>query len=219
MTAKAKPSKLTKSKERVSKYGEVFTPDWVVEKMITQPEIMKKLKDASATFLEPAAGEGAFLMPLVRYKLKFVAEKATTLSEFNNQALVALASLYGIELLEDNFKVLVKNMKDTFQATYEEWLAKKFQVTADPKVLSLASQIIDANIVQGDTLKGINKHGDPIMFNEWKLAGDLKFTYKKYTLDNISNGEEPLDQTVYTLGEDYIEFNSPEEGLDYVNHS
>ena len=218
MTAKAKQTKLTKSKERVSKYGEVFTPDWVVEKMITQPEIMEKLKDASATFLEPAAGEGAFLMPLVRYKLKFVAEKATTLSEFNNQALVALASLYGIELLEDNFKVLVKNMKDTFQATYEEWLAKKFQAKVDPKVVSLASQIIDANIVQGDTLKGINKQGDPIMFNEWKLVGDLKFTYKKYSLDNISNGEEPLDQTVYTLGDDYVEFNSPEEGLDYLNN-
>ena len=48
---------LIKSKERVQKHGEVFTPDWMVKKMLSYPEIQEKLKDIHATFLEPAGGE------------------------------------------------------------------------------------------------------------------------------------------------------------------
>ena len=43
---------LIKSKERVQKHGEVFTPDWMVKKMLSYPEIQEKLKDIHATFLE-----------------------------------------------------------------------------------------------------------------------------------------------------------------------
>lgn len=43
---------LIKSKERVQKHGEVFTPDWMVKKMLSYPEIQEKLQDMHATFLE-----------------------------------------------------------------------------------------------------------------------------------------------------------------------
>ena len=43
---------LIKSKERVQKHGEVFTPDWMVKKMLGYPDIQEKLKDMHATFLE-----------------------------------------------------------------------------------------------------------------------------------------------------------------------
>lgn len=43
---------LIKSKERVQKHGEVFTPDWMVRKMLSYPEIQDKLQDLHATFLE-----------------------------------------------------------------------------------------------------------------------------------------------------------------------
>jgi len=63
-----------KSKHRVQKHGEVFTPQWVVDKMIAIPGIKEKTEDLFATFLEPSAGEGAFLLAIEDIKLRFVTE-------------------------------------------------------------------------------------------------------------------------------------------------
>lgn len=51
-TDQAQDVPLIKSKERVQKHGEVFTPDWMVKKMLSYPEIQEKLQDIHATFLE-----------------------------------------------------------------------------------------------------------------------------------------------------------------------
>lgn len=53
--------KLIKLKERVQQHGEVFMPNWLVEGMLDQQEIKAKLNNIHTTFLEPSAGEGAFL--------------------------------------------------------------------------------------------------------------------------------------------------------------
>lgn len=47
---------LIKSKQRVQKHGEVFTPSWMVQKMLDTPGIKEACETVSATFLEPAAG-------------------------------------------------------------------------------------------------------------------------------------------------------------------
>jgi len=51
-TDQAQDVPLIKSRERVQKHGEVFTPDWMVKKMLSYPEIQEKLQDMHATFLE-----------------------------------------------------------------------------------------------------------------------------------------------------------------------
>lgn len=50
---------LMKSKHRVQKHSEVFTPQWIIEKTIAIPGIKEKTEDVYATFLEPSAGDGA----------------------------------------------------------------------------------------------------------------------------------------------------------------
>jgi len=67
---------LMKSKLRVQKHGEVFTPQWMVDKMLSIPGIKEKAEDIFATFLEPSAGEGAFLLAIENMKLQFVFEQA-----------------------------------------------------------------------------------------------------------------------------------------------
>lgn len=58
-------NRLIKSKERVQKHGEVFTPPWMVEKMLAHEPIAAKVADIHATILEPSAGEGAFLVAIL----------------------------------------------------------------------------------------------------------------------------------------------------------
>ena len=51
--------RIIKSKERVRKFAEVFTPDWLVRKMVDL--LPEEAFEAGKTVLEPACGEGAFL--------------------------------------------------------------------------------------------------------------------------------------------------------------
>ena len=66
------------SKERVKQYGEVFTPDSIVCDMIDLVE--KRWGDISdeeyilKTYLEPACGDGQFLIRLLSRKLERVAK-------------------------------------------------------------------------------------------------------------------------------------------------
>ena len=105
---------LIKSPDRVKDHGEVFTPKRIVNLMLDQPEIQAKINDLTATFFEPSAGEGAFLVELLKRKLKVARDKSTSASTFNTKSLLALSTLYGIELLEDNVEMLVMNMITTF---------------------------------------------------------------------------------------------------------
>jgi hypothetical protein len=158
---------LMKSKERVQKHGEVFTPQWVVDKMLAIPGIKEKTADVFATFLEPSAGEGAFLLAIENLKLQSVTANHAG-NEWNVNALWALSSIYGIEFLEDNLKIARKNMLDLFlshyQAAHGDSLSKKTNLYQSAKT------IIRANIVQGNTLTHKNSYDEEIVFSHWELV-------------------------------------------------
>lgn len=184
--------KLIKSDERVKDHGEVFTPKDIVDKMLDQPEITAKINDLNATFLEPSAGEGAFLVEILKRKM-FVAEKeSATAKQYNKNALLALSTLYGIELLEDNVEMLVMNMIRTFDQCYYRTIAGKFDTEPDEQVLKSAMTIIKANMAQGDALKGIDANGNPILFSEWLPVEKNKVQRIEYTFDAIKNGGGPV---------------------------
>ena len=65
---------IIKSKIRVQKHGEVFTPKRIVNKMLDIPEVKDACENLTATFLEPAAGEGASLVAILERKLNMVSE-------------------------------------------------------------------------------------------------------------------------------------------------
>lgn len=67
--------KLIKSKHRVQKHGEVFTPAWMVQKMLDTPGVKEACENVSATFLEPAAGDGNFLLAILERKLQAVIDQ------------------------------------------------------------------------------------------------------------------------------------------------
>ena len=94
--------KIIKSADRVKNIGEVFTPQKTVDFMLDQPEIKAKVNSLTATFLEPSAGEGAFLVEILKRKLLYAKTQANGKKDLQNKFLQALSTLYGIELMEDN---------------------------------------------------------------------------------------------------------------------
>jgi len=182
---------LTKSKERIQKHGEVFTPDWVVNDMLAllPDEVWK----AEKTFLEPACGEGAFLVEIYRRKLNN--KNSETQEEWEWQAVIATSSLYGIELLEDNAKQCAMNLFQAFSKIYD----KKFPNTQDEDLIKTIQFLISRNIIQGNALTyrkcqlrcGNTCHTcEPIIFSEWTPQDNLTLKRKDFTYEGIINTDK-----------------------------
>ncbi len=183
------PKKIIKSIDRVKNNGEVFTPRKIVDLMLDQPEIKAKVNSLTATFLEPSAGEGAFLIEILKRKLEYAKTQSKTNKELQNNFLLALSTLYGIELMEDNVEMLVINMVNTFRDAYFNTFSHEEQ---SQKVLKSANVIISANMAQGDTLTRKTATGEPIVFSEWTPIGKTKVQRTEYTFDSIVEGGGPL---------------------------
>ena len=64
---------LVKSKQRVADHGEVFTPSWMVEDMLNL--VKGETERIDSRFLEPACGDGNFLVQILKRKLASVEHK------------------------------------------------------------------------------------------------------------------------------------------------
>ncbi len=170
---------LIKSKDRVQHHGEVFTPKWMVKKMLAEPAIQEKLHDLHATFFEPSAGEGAFLKEILHQKLNYV-DQISNKTTWKNNALWALMSIYAIELLEDNLIKAKQAMMDIFINHYQAFMQKELSSNTD--LYKSAQYVINVNIMQGNTLTYRNAKNRLIEFSEWIPSGDRvrqsRFTYK-----------------------------------------
>jgi hypothetical protein len=211
---------LMKSKERVQKHGEVFTPQWVVEKMISIPGIKEKTEDVFATFLEPSAGEGAFLLAIENLKLKNVTRNHDG-ETWRAYALWVLSSIYGIEYLEDNLAVARQNMFEAFLANYEQAHGKKLSLQSN--LYKSAQTIIWANVVQGDALSHKNAGGEEIIFSHWQLVQGttrrvqrIPFTYSSLFTDDRDSVTDIIHTTFEMVGQE-IEIVERQNFLDPVN--
>ena len=188
---------IIKSKIRVQKHGEVFTPKKIVNQMLDLDEVNKACNELESTFLEPAAGEGAFLKEIITRKLQMIEKNyKDSLIMYENYSLLALSTIYGIELLEDNAQACSLNI---FQIYYEFYnkVASNFNEALKKKVLDSAKLIISANIAQGDFLTQQSPNGKEMIFSEWKIIqknkNKIKIVRTEYTLDEISKGVQKDD--------------------------
>lgn len=104
---------LVKSKQPVADHGEVFTPSWMVKAMLDL--VKDETERIDSRFLEPACGNGNFLVQALRRKLAAVELKYGQ-SDFERRqyALLALMCVYGIELLPDNIADCRANLLEIF---------------------------------------------------------------------------------------------------------
>lgn len=181
-------TKLIKSKSRVQKHGEVFTPDWMVKKMLSEPAIQEKIKDIRATFFEPSVGEGAFVTEILHQKLNHV-DEISSKSNWVENALWVVASIYGIELLTDNLIMAKQNLVNVLIEHYQNFYQKELSKNTD--LYKSARYIIDNNIVQGNALTYLNNSNNLIVFSEWEKRGDKvkqsQFTFKSLVDDNFNS--------------------------------
>jgi hypothetical protein len=190
---------VVKSRHRVKAYGEVFTPrhmvdmmlDLVREELETGPDFVDK------TFLEPAAGDGNFLVAILRRKLRAIENRCPP-EEWPQESLFAVASIYGIELLEDNHRDAKAIMLAEFRGFHQV-----HGVPCGPRTAlhQAAAFLIDTNVVGGDTLSGLDWRGQDIQFSWWnRVAGAPGMVQREpFTLASLlgSAVNFAMDFTVY----------------------
>jgi hypothetical protein len=90
-----------KSRQRVADHGEVFTNEREVNAMLDL--VKHETERIDSRFLEPACGNGNFLVAVLRRKLVEVERRySSSQLEFERYSIVAVSSLYGIDLMPDN---------------------------------------------------------------------------------------------------------------------
>ncbi len=182
-----------KSKQRVADYGEVFTSEREVNNML---DLVKQETDRiESKFLEPACGTGNFLAEVLRRKLAVVEKRyKKSQLDFERNSVTAIASIYGIDLLEDNAIECRGRLFNIFDEIYTKIFKKKTK----NKVRDSVKFILDRNIVLGDalSLETVDDKPRPIVFSEWSPVNGGKIKRKdfcfKSMIDQASLSELPL---------------------------
>lgn len=168
-----------KSKQRVADHGEVFTPPNLVNAMIALvgPEAQR----IDSRFLEPACGWGNFLVPVLQRKLATVrARYSKSDFERRHNALLALMSIYGIELLADNVARCRENLIEV--------LAEDLGIDMLDDWYAAARHVLAVNIVNGDALAmtTVGPIPQPITFAEWTYLGKGRFHRRDFRFDTMT---------------------------------
>ncbi len=169
---------LVKSKQRVADHGEVFTPAWMVEAMLDL--VKDESQRIDSRFLEPACGDGNFLVQVLRRKLAAVELKYGR-SDFERRhyALLALMCIYGIELLPDNIAECRASLLDIF--------AEYLNLDEAHDLYRAAHHVLSLNLVHGDALTMKDSDGAPITFAEWGYLGKGKFQRRDFRFDILTH--------------------------------
>lgn len=175
-----------KSKDRVKDFGEVFTNQREVNAMLDL------VKDESyrvdSRFLEPACGNGNFLVTILERKLETVEkEHSANQVDFEKQALVAVSTIYAIDIQDDNCEESRQRMFEIVEHVYN----KAYPESQNSYFLDAVKHLLDKNIIHGDGLTGLREEtdGDPIVFSEWSInENDIKV--KEFTMnDMVAHGK------------------------------
>ena len=174
-----------RSRERVASHGEVFTSEREVNAMLDL--VKQETERVDSRFLEPACGDGNFLAEILRRKLEAAKKRATPPKrkkplplEFERQSVIAVSSIYGIEILPDNATACRERLYDIWNKEYETVCKKEVSDECRDAVRFILSR----NIVCGDALTYRTAEDKPITFSEWTpIAGSMQFSRRDFQFD------------------------------------
>lgn len=179
--------RIIKSKSRVRDQGEVFTQEREVKNIL-------KLTQATSNiywrFLEPACGDGNFLVEIVRQRLEHIKHNPNYRPKDKREFVIIhmISSIYGVDIAEDNIAECKKRIRDEIFAYTPKKSSAAFLLTLQ--------NILDSNIQLGDMLNGKDK----VYFVEYAFHGSeylnrCKIKRRVYSLIDMEKGDnKPVEE-------------------------
>lgn len=189
-------AKQVKSRQRVADHGEVFTAEREVKAMCDL--VKQETERIDSRFLEPACGDGNFLAEILIRKLAVVTKKYKKSSyDWERYSLLALGSIYGVDILSDNAQVCRERLFSIWNKEYS-CVCKN---DANDQTRDSARYILLHNIVCGNALTLMQvdvKQQDtasPIVFSEWTFPfNDAQMHRKDYTMAELLSASEQTEE-------------------------
>ena len=196
------------SKKRVADHGEVFTRKREVDAMLDL--VKQETERIDSRFLEPACGTGNFLTEILERKFRVVeARYKKSQLEYKRNAVLAVSSIYGIDLLEDNVLKCRKRLFDVFDQKYNAL----FKNTAKDNCLNAVRYILERNIIRGDalSLKTVGEKPKPIVFSEWSPVNGSMLKRRDFTFHGLLEHESVKALPLFSDLGDYVFIPTPEK--------
>lgn len=176
----------TKSKERVREHGEVFTAEREVKAMCDL--VKEETERIDSRFLEPACGDGNFLVEILARKLEVVKRKyrKSTL-DYEKNAVLAISSVYGVDIMQDN----VIACRDRLFKLWDKQYKAVCKKNTNDQTSEAVKFILSKNIVCGNalTLNKVDENGndinEPIVFSEWAFITGFQMQRQDYIFAHL----------------------------------
>lgn len=189
----------TKSKDRIADFGEVFTAEREVNAMLDL--VKHETERIESRFLEPACGDGNFLAEVLRRKLEVVKTRyGKNPDDYERYSVIAITSIYGVELLEDNTIECRKRLFNIWNDDYTKTCGKQ----GNDECREAVKFILSKNILNGDALSLKQVNGNPIIFAEWTALNGVLLKRRDYRLDEMLDGHEE-QMTIFMTDWEYDE--------------
>jgi hypothetical protein len=165
-----------KSRKRISDHGEVFTSEREVNAMLDL--VIQETERIDSRFLEPACGNGNFLAEVLRRKIAIVDIRYNKSQfEWERYVIIAISSIYGVDILEDNANECRNRLFKIFNDKYSSLFRDKCKDECRRSV----TYLLNTNILWGDALDFTNPlTKKPIVFSEWSAVNGNMLKRRDY---------------------------------------
>lgn len=194
------------SRQRVTERGEVFTAEREVNAMLDL--VANECLRPDSRFLEPACGNGNFLTAILKRKLSELRRKyKNSPYDYEKQAIVAIGSLYGVDIMRDN----VEECRERLFSIWNEEYTAHCKSEASEETRQAAKFIISRNIINGNalTLMCVDAEGNdtsaPIVFSEWTLISSNRMQRSDYTMSDLLLYNDSSEGNLFALSEEQKE--------------
>lgn len=171
------------TKQRVTDHGEVYTGVREVNAMLDL--VAQETERIDSRFLEPACGNGNFLSAILERKLAVVEQRyAKAQLEFERNAVFAVSSIYGIDILDDNVRHCRQRLFEIFDGGF---YARIFTNRCKANCRDAVQFILDRNIICGDalTLRTVGENPGHIVFAEWSPINGSLLKRRDFTFHGL----------------------------------
>ena len=184
-----------KSRKRVADHGEVFTAEREVKAMCDL--VKSETERIDSRFLEPACGDGNFLSEVLARKMAVVRKKyRRSVVDYEMNSLLAVSSLYGVDILADNVEACRQRLFDLWDKEYRSVCKKE----CNDNMRRAIRFILGRNIVCGNALtlmcvdENAQDTSEPIVFSEWAFVMGGQIQRKDYYFSELLNSPTENDQ-------------------------
>jgi hypothetical protein len=183
-----------RTKKRVADHGEVLTGQREVNAMLDL--VKQETERIDSRFLEPACGDGNFLAVILERKLAIVEKRyGKSQLDFERYAVLAVSSIYGIDILPDNVRDCRRRLFEIFDASY----TRLFKAAVKDKCREAVRFILERNIIWGDalTLKTVDEKPGHIVFSEWSPINGSMLKRRDFTFSELLRHQEAMQAPLF----------------------